>query len=153
MCCIQALSVVLVGPTNVYNSSERKREHSSQKCQGRYKQIWNVMSIVIMLCAQRQNISMLYHIHRFHFPCNSTSVLTTKVFRGKRNWRNNDIWNWNLKVYPNPVLLLCNQELIPTAINIHMYTGNFSLHHRVQTGSGANPASYTTGTRGSFSGG
>jgi hypothetical protein len=31
--------------------------------------------------------------------------------------------------------------------------GNFSLHHRVQTGSGAQPASYPMGTRGSFSGG
>jgi hypothetical protein len=27
---------------------------------------------------------------------------------------------------------------------------NFSLHHRVQTGSGAHPASYPMGTRGSF---
>jgi hypothetical protein len=31
--------------------------------------------------------------------------------------------------------------------------GNFSLHHRVQTGSGDNPASYPMGTRGSFPGG
>jgi hypothetical protein len=31
--------------------------------------------------------------------------------------------------------------------------GNFSLHHRVQTGSGAHPASCPMGTRGSFSGG
>jgi hypothetical protein len=30
--------------------------------------------------------------------------------------------------------------------------GNFSLHHRVQTGSGALPVSYTMGTRGSFPG-
>jgi hypothetical protein len=28
--------------------------------------------------------------------------------------------------------------------------GNFSLHHRVQDGSGANPASYAVGIRGSF---
>jgi hypothetical protein len=28
--------------------------------------------------------------------------------------------------------------------------GNFSLHHRVQTGSGAHPASYPMGARGSF---
>jgi hypothetical protein len=28
--------------------------------------------------------------------------------------------------------------------------GNFSLHHRVQTGSGAHPASYPIGTRGPF---
>jgi hypothetical protein len=31
--------------------------------------------------------------------------------------------------------------------------GNFSLHHRVQNGSGADPASYPVGTRGSFLGG
>jgi hypothetical protein len=31
--------------------------------------------------------------------------------------------------------------------------GNFSLHHRVQNGSGAHPASYPMGTRGSFFGG
>jgi hypothetical protein len=30
--------------------------------------------------------------------------------------------------------------------------GNFSLHHRVQTGSGTHPASYPMGTRGSFLG-
>jgi hypothetical protein len=28
--------------------------------------------------------------------------------------------------------------------------GNFSLHHRVKNGSGAHPASYPMGTRGSF---
>jgi hypothetical protein len=31
--------------------------------------------------------------------------------------------------------------------------GNFSLHHRVQNGSGAHPASYPMGTRGAFPGG
>jgi hypothetical protein len=31
--------------------------------------------------------------------------------------------------------------------------GNFSLHHRVQNGSGVHPASYPMGTRGSFPGG
>jgi hypothetical protein len=31
--------------------------------------------------------------------------------------------------------------------------GNFPLHHRVQNGSGAHPASYPMGTRGSFHGG
>jgi hypothetical protein len=30
--------------------------------------------------------------------------------------------------------------------------GNFSLHHGVQNGSGAHPAFYPMGTRGSFSG-
>jgi hypothetical protein len=32
-------------------------------------------------------------------------------------------------------------------------TGNFSLHHRVQNGSGAHPASYPKGNRDSSSGG
>jgi hypothetical protein len=32
-------------------------------------------------------------------------------------------------------------------------TGNFSLHHRVQNGSGAHPASYPMDTSGSFPGG
>jgi hypothetical protein len=32
-------------------------------------------------------------------------------------------------------------------------TGNVSLHHRVQTGSGTHPASYPMGTGGSFHGG
>jgi hypothetical protein len=31
--------------------------------------------------------------------------------------------------------------------------GNFSPHHRIQNGSGAHPASYPMGTRGSFPGG
>jgi hypothetical protein len=31
--------------------------------------------------------------------------------------------------------------------------GNFSLHHRVQNGSGVHPTSYPVGTRGSFPGG
>jgi hypothetical protein len=31
--------------------------------------------------------------------------------------------------------------------------GNFSLHHRVQNGYGAHPASYPVGIRGSFPGG
>jgi hypothetical protein len=31
--------------------------------------------------------------------------------------------------------------------------GNFSLHHRVKNGSGAHPASYPMGARGSFLGG
>jgi hypothetical protein len=31
--------------------------------------------------------------------------------------------------------------------------GNFSFHHRVQKDSGAHPASYPMGTRGSFAGG
>jgi hypothetical protein len=38
-------------------------------------------------------------------------------------------------------------------VRIPAGTGNFSLHHRVRNGSGAHPASYPMGTRGSFPGG
>jgi hypothetical protein len=42
----------------------------------------------------------------------------------------------------------CSRVIFPTG------AGNFSLHHRcVQNGSGAHPASYPMGTRGSFPGG
>jgi hypothetical protein len=37
--------------------------------------------------------------------------------------------------------------------NIPAGGGNFSLNHRVQNGSGAHPASYPMGTRGSLPGG
>jgi hypothetical protein len=39
------------------------------------------------------------------------------------------------------------------SILILQEAGNFSLHYRVQNGSGVHPASYPIGTRGSFSGG
>jgi hypothetical protein len=40
-----------------------------------------------------------------------------------------------------------------SGVRVPAGAGNFSLHHRVQTGSGAHPASYTRVTRGSFPGG
>jgi len=50
-------------------------------------------------------------------------------------------------------------RLSPNVIIFHLIrrymvlAGNFSLHHRVQTGSEAHPAFYAMGTRDSFSGG
>jgi hypothetical protein len=38
-------------------------------------------------------------------------------------------------------------------VRIPAGAGNYSLRHRVQNGSGAHPASYPVGTRGSFTGG
>jgi hypothetical protein len=38
-----------------------------------------------------------------------------------------------------------------SGVRVSARAGNFSLHHRVQAGSGAHPASYPVGTRGSFS--
>jgi hypothetical protein len=37
-------------------------------------------------------------------------------------------------------------------VRLSAEAGNFSLHHRVQNGSGAHPASYAMGTGGSFPG-
>jgi hypothetical protein len=37
-------------------------------------------------------------------------------------------------------------------VQLPVGAGNFSLHHSVQSGSGAHPASYPMGTRGSFPG-
>jgi hypothetical protein len=37
-----------------------------------------------------------------------------------------------------------------SVVRVPAGAGNLSLHHRVQTGSGAHPASYPMGTRGSF---
>jgi hypothetical protein len=39
-----------------------------------------------------------------------------------------------------------------SGVRVPVGAGNFSPHHRVQTGSGAYPASYIMGTRGSFLG-
>jgi hypothetical protein len=38
-------------------------------------------------------------------------------------------------------------------VRIPTGAGNFSFHHRIQTGTGAHPASYSVGTRVSFLGG
>jgi hypothetical protein len=40
-----------------------------------------------------------------------------------------------------------------SGVRVRAEAGNFSLQHRVQTGSGAHPASYLMGTKGSFPGG
>jgi hypothetical protein len=37
-------------------------------------------------------------------------------------------------------------------VRFPVWAGNFSLHHRVQTGSGAHPASYTIDIEGCFPG-
>jgi len=40
-----------------------------------------------------------------------------------------------------------------SGVRLPAAAGNYSLHHRVQNGSGAHPTSYPVGTRGSFPGG
>jgi hypothetical protein len=47
----------------------------------------------------------------------------------------------------------CNFTITRSRVRFLAGTGNFSLHRRVQNGSGAHPDSYPMGTRGSFPGG
>jgi hypothetical protein len=50
-----------------------------------------------------------------------------------------------------PLLLLCvGLDDRGSRVRFPAVVENFSLHHRVQNGSGAHPASYPMGTRGSF---
>jgi hypothetical protein len=65
-------------------------------------------------------------------------------------------WIW---IRPNNgylELYLMNCEYVNNTINFRVWfqggAGNFSLHHCIQNGSGAHPASYPMGTRGSFHG-
>jgi hypothetical protein len=48
---------------------------------------------------------------------------------------------------------LIGPHILNTLLRFPAGAGNFSLHHRVQNGSGTNPASYPMGTSGSFPGG
>jgi hypothetical protein len=51
------------------------------------------------------------------------------------------------------IALGCGLDDRGSRVQLPAETGNFSLHHRVQNGSGAHPASYSMGTRGYFPGG
>jgi hypothetical protein len=51
------------------------------------------------------------------------------------------------------IALVYGQDDRGSRIRFPAGAGNFSLHRRVQNGSGAHPASYPMGTSGSFSGG
>jgi len=74
------------------------------------------------------------------------------------------VWNASKSTATLPVRL--HVVFFVTAANLLLYyftsglsvrfpvgAGNFSLHHRIQNGSGSHPASHPMGTRGSFPGG
>jgi hypothetical protein len=61
-------------------------------------------------------------------------------------------WSENLKRKTNIKMELTDKESRNSSVAIAGGAGNFSLHHRVQNGSGAHPASYPMCTRGSFLG-
>jgi hypothetical protein len=54
------------------------------------------------------------------------------------------------EIYSPVGIMLDNQG---SKVQFLAEAGNFSLHHHVQNSSGAHPASYPMGTRGSFAGG
>jgi hypothetical protein len=60
-----------------------------------------------------------------------------------------------LILFFNCIIILTGYRLDNWMIRVRflMGSGNFSLQHDVQTSSGAHPASYSIGTRGSFPGG
>jgi hypothetical protein len=65
------------------------------------------------------------------------------IFRRVRKWED------NIKMY----MLGYGLDDRGSRVRFPEGAGNFSLHHHVQKGSGAHPASYLMGTRGSFLGG
>jgi hypothetical protein len=69
-----------------------------------------------------------------------------------------NIWNFNEGMYghvqshDSSVSIVLNYGLDDQGSRVRFLAGagNFSLHHHVQNGPGAHPASYPLGTRGSF---
>jgi hypothetical protein len=62
-------------------------------------------------------------------------------------------WNYEVKWIAQIVFNLCKCDDWGSRVWFPAGAGNFSLHHGVQNGSGAHPASYPMGIRGSFPGG
>jgi hypothetical protein len=60
-----------------------------------------------------------------------------------------------IKLWFLPLILMTRRGLDDRGSRVRFpaVAGNFSLHHRVQNGFGAPPASYPMGTRGPFPGG
>jgi hypothetical protein len=70
----------------------------------------------------------------------------------KFNYLLKDIWRSNHKFGSVGIALGYGLNDRGSRVQFPAGVGNFSLHHRVQNGSGAHPASYPMSTRGSFSG-
>jgi hypothetical protein len=91
----------------------------------------------------------------------------TRLVREQRNMLADcdlRVWKFWLENYWHTLLLKSRDNSVGIALGYGLDdqgsriqfpagSGNFSLHHRLQNGSGAHPASYPVGTRGSFLGG
>jgi hypothetical protein len=94
--------------------------------------------------------------NKFHFAATNTEFATSHA-------SNTHIYNASLVTY----IIYFHEEIRSQdssvvyrwttgwmmGVRVPVGTGNFSLHHRVQTGCGSHPASYPVGNRGSFLGG
>jgi hypothetical protein len=70
-------------------------------------------------------------------------------FYGIKNFSSSWAQKHFILFYPEPA----ESSLLGSRVRFPDGDGNFSLHHRVQNGSGAHSASYPTGTGDSFPGG
>jgi hypothetical protein len=70
------------------------------------------------------------------------------IRRPRRRWEDSIVMDSSVGI-----ALGCGLDDWGSRVRLPAGTGNFSLHHRVQNGSGALPASYPMGTGGSFPGG
>jgi hypothetical protein len=63
--------------------------------------------------------------------------------------------SFKIQIFPRPLCFKSLQVLLPLIFSLELFptgTENFSLHHRVQNGSGAHLASYPKGTRSCLAG-
>jgi hypothetical protein len=63
------------------------------------------------------------------------------------------LWISEDNVLPAALISSARISSVPGDLYLSSFSGNFSVRYHIQTGSGAHPASYPVGTRGSFPGG
>jgi hypothetical protein len=75
--------------------------------------------------------------------------------RGEALGRSGRGWEVSMRVDISSVgiALSYGMDELGSGVRFSVGAGNFSLHYHIQNGSGAHPASYPMGTRGSFPGG
>jgi hypothetical protein len=92
------------------------------------------------------NSALSFHLTRTTFdnPLSGTEQLSMLNRRQSKS---------NVQVNLFGIALGCGLDDRGSKVRFPARAGTFSLHHRVQNGSGVHAASYPVGTRGSFSGG
>jgi hypothetical protein len=89
---------------------------------------------------------------------NAEKNIQTKMRIARRNEENRSSFLFFTHYFYNSrdnsvgIALGCGLDDRGSGIRFLAGAGNFSLHHRIQNGSGAHPTFYPVGTRGSFPG-